>query len=254
MDKAQSQSPGTDTQPATPATMPDVQKQVNASDRGGQTAQPITIGKPAKIQPQTLEERESVKEVLQGMIATSETAEGLGKALQGVLSGVLTGANPSARVRVGNALAVALLGETWGKALEVSGMTWAALTSMRGHYKPFDALMQAVEPVAMDANKVRRIGKADSRAFDGVQRPVYQGGQLVGTVTEYSDRLAELLIKGDDPARYSPQTQGGSAAGQAGQSGPLAIQINVNLPGVMPQTVDIRQTPANIEDNEGNVA
>jgi len=29
-----------------------------------------------------------------------------------------------------------------------------------------------------------------------VLRPVYQGGFLVGYVNEYSDRLAEILLKG----------------------------------------------------------
>lgn len=38
--------------------------------------------------------------------------------------------------------------------------------------------------------------EAARRAFSGFERKVYNQGELVGTQTEYSDRLAELLLKG----------------------------------------------------------
>ncbi len=39
--------------------------------------------------------------------------------------------------------------------------------------------------------------EAYRRAHDGVERPVFQGGQLVGHTRDYSDRLMELLLKGN---------------------------------------------------------
>lgn len=41
------------------------------------------------------------------------------------------------------------------------------------------------------------------RAVDGYEEPVYQKGELVGTITRYSDRLLELRAKGLMPDRYA---------------------------------------------------
>ena len=42
-------------------------------------------------------------------------------------------------------------------------------------------------------------GEAFRRAFKGCRKPVYQGGQLVGYVKEYSDTLMSLLLKAHNP-------------------------------------------------------
>ncbi len=44
---------------------------------------------------------------------------------------------------------------------------------------------------------------AISRAVEGVEKPVYQGGVLVGTVTEYSDTLLGLMLRGKRPKVYN---------------------------------------------------
>ncbi|MCC6530941.1 MAG: hypothetical protein IT531_00190 [Burkholderiales bacterium] len=44
--------------------------------------------------------------------------------------------------------------------------------------------------------------EARRRAVDGIPNPVYQGGQRVGTVQMYSDRLLELLLRARRPAVY----------------------------------------------------
>lgn len=43
---------------------------------------------------------------------------------------------------------------------------------------------------------------AAKRAFEGVAKPVYQQGMQVGSVIEFSDTLAALLLKGSKPERY----------------------------------------------------
>ena len=54
---------------------------------------------------------------------------------------------------------------------------------------------QAVdEAIDMAADKLER--EARRRAIEGVEEPVYQGGQLVGTKMVYSDSLLSLLLKG----------------------------------------------------------
>lgn len=44
--------------------------------------------------------------------------------------------------------------------------------------------------------------EARRRAIEGTDRPVYQGGALVGLVREYSDRLLELMLKARRPDRF----------------------------------------------------
>lgn len=41
------------------------------------------------------------------------------------------------------------------------------------------------------------------RAVEGVEKPVYQGGVLVGSVTEYSDTLLGLVLRGKRPEVYN---------------------------------------------------
>ena len=43
------------------------------------------------------------------------------------------------------------------------------------------------------------------RGFEGVEKPVYQGGVLVGSVTEYSDTLAGLVMRGKRPGIYNTE-------------------------------------------------
>lgn len=43
------------------------------------------------------------------------------------------------------------------------------------------------------------------RATVGVPEPVYQRGAVVGTVTRYSDRLLEILLRANMPRKYLPK-------------------------------------------------
>ena len=49
--------------------------------------------------------------------------------------------------------------------------------------------------------------EAVRRAKKGVRRPVYQGKELVGYVSEYSDRLLMFLLKAHDPEKYADRHQ-----------------------------------------------
>ena len=44
--------------------------------------------------------------------------------------------------------------------------------------------------------------EAIRRAYEGVERPVSQGGKKVGVVQEYSDTLLIFLLKGARPNKY----------------------------------------------------
>ena len=57
-----------------------------------------------------------------------------------------------------------------------------------------DALEEAGDHLEAEARR---------RAVEGVAKPVYQGGQKVGTIREYSDVLLIFLLKGARPAKYA---------------------------------------------------
>jgi hypothetical protein len=44
--------------------------------------------------------------------------------------------------------------------------------------------------------------EAFRRAHDGTVKPIFQGGEEVGTVREYSDTLMIFLLKANDPEKY----------------------------------------------------
>lgn len=65
--------------------------------------------------------------------------------------------------------------------------------------------------------------EARRRAERGVDRPVYQGGVMVGTVTEYSDTLMSLLMKGNRPQKFN--TERHELSGPGGKAIPMAMEI-----------------------------
>jgi hypothetical protein len=86
----------------------------------------------------------------------------------------------------------------------VSLSAMAAKIDRRTHYKWLDADAAYTESFyeAGEAAADALESEARRRAVDGVERPVYQGGVMVGTVTEYSDNLLTFLLKGVRPEKY----------------------------------------------------
>ena len=66
--------------------------------------------------------------------------------------------------------------------------------------------------------------EAKRRAVNGVAKPIYQGGKLVGYQQEYSDLLLALLLKGNKRAVYSEQA---ALMLQGPDGGPATIQLVV---------------------------
>lgn len=52
---------------------------------------------------------------------------------------------------------------------------------------------------ALDIGTSALEDEARRRAFEGVEKPIYQGGSLVGQVQEYSDTLLIFLLKAHRP-------------------------------------------------------
>lgn len=67
--------------------------------------------------------------------------------------------------------------------------------------------------------------EAYRRAVEGVEEPVYQGGELVGTVRRYSDKLLEFLLRGRRPQVYREN---------AGPDAPVTIVLQSAFAGGEP--------------------
>jgi hypothetical protein len=95
---------------------------------------------------------------------------------------------------------------------------------------------QAVEQ-ALDMAADKLEAEARRRALEGVEEPVYQGGQLVGTKTVYSDSLLALLLKGRRKKVFAERIEQTGADG-----GPVKTQqvvIATGVPGQVPDLDDL---------------
>ena len=95
---------------------------------------------------------------------------------------------------------------------------------------------QAVEQ-ALDMAADKLEAEARRRALEGVEEPVYQGGQLVGTRTVYSDSLLALLLKGRRKKVFAERIEQTGADG-----GPVKTQqvvIATGVPGQVPDFDDL---------------
>lgn len=115
------------------------------------------------------------------------------------------------------------------KAAEAAGISRRILFEWR-NIDP-DFAVQWVE--AADEGVDRLEDEARRRAVDGVEKPVFQGGTLVGTITEYSDSLMALLLRGKRPETYRDNVSIKS------QSEVVSRNLNVNVDLTTMSTEDL---------------
>jgi hypothetical protein len=86
----------------------------------------------------------------------------------------------------------------------------------------------------MAADKLE--SEARRRAIEGVEEPVYQGGQLVGTRMVYSDSLLALLLKGRRKKVFAERVETTGADG-----GPVQASVTIvsGVPSVVPPADDL---------------
>ena len=96
-------------------------------------------------------------------------------------------------------------------ALAQCGRITKVCHDLRIHYPTVHALKEEDKEFKErfdEAMKQAFVGMEDEvrrRAFNGVAKPVYQGGVLVGHIQEYSDTLAQFMIRAGKPEVYSPK-------------------------------------------------
>ena len=93
------------------------------------------------------------------------------------------------------------LGETHGTvtaACRIAGISKQTAYDARKEDPEFaEAWAEAVDYVGDVLEQT-----AFQRAVQGWEEPVYQGGNLVGTIRKYSDKLLEICLKGARPEKY----------------------------------------------------
>lgn len=83
------------------------------------------------------------------------------------------------------------------------------------NWKESDAEFAKKWEVALNEASDLLEDEAKRRAYEGVKKPVYQGGKRVGYVQEYSDTLLIFLLKGAKPEKYRERFEHSGPGGGA---------------------------------------
>ena len=89
-----------------------------------------------------------------------------------------------------------------------------------------DAAFEEALSLALDRYAASLESELHSRIFHGLQRPVFQRGELVGHETLKSDRLLEVALRARLPEKYSERI-----AAKLEHSGSAGVLV---VPGAMP--------------------
>jgi hypothetical protein len=82
---------------------------------------------------------------------------------------------------------------------------------------------------AIEAGSDLMEDEARRRAVEGYDRPVYQGGELVGYVREYSDGLLQFLLKARRPDKFRDRVQQIQTGADGGPIQTTSTNMNVNV-------------------------
>lgn len=89
------------------------------------------------------------------------------------------------------------------RACELAGVSRIAAYDKRKSDPDFAIAWDSMKSIGWDAAEEEAV----RRAVEGVSKPVYQGGGLVGHVREYSDGLLQFLLRGNKKATYADRTE-----------------------------------------------
>ena len=71
------------------------------------------------------------------------------------------------------------------------------------YWRSQDAHFRKIWDEAIEAGSDVIEDEALRRAVEGVEKPVYRGGEVVGHVRDYSDAMLTMLLKARRPEKYS---------------------------------------------------
>ncbi len=88
-------------------------------------------------------------------------------------------------------------------AAEATGVSYCQVGRWKDRDEEFRQAYHEVEDKIAD----RLEKEAIRRAVEGVEEPVYYQGEVVGSITRYSDKLLTFLLKGNRPEKYMDKVQ-----------------------------------------------
>ena len=113
-------------------------------------------------------------------------------------------ADEKLRVRLQNFFQVLLEGGKHKIALENNDFTWNHIQNLRHKYTGLHELWIQCRDIGDEYRQVLRSDAAHERAVEGVEEAVFSAtGKCLGSRRVYSDRLLELLLKADNPDKFS---------------------------------------------------
>ena len=89
------------------------------------------------------------------------------------------------------------------RSAEAAGIDRKLVYERKGKDPEFNEVYEA----ALMKGRETLLEEAQRRAFDGYDKPVFQGGMRVGIIREYSDSLAAFLLKGYMPKLFKDRTE-----------------------------------------------
>ncbi len=108
------------------------------------------------------------------------------------------------RARIQNFLQVLLGGGKHKHALADNDFTWNHIQNLRHRYPGLHELWVQCRDIGDEYRQVLRSDAAHERAVEGVEEAVFSpSGKCLGSRRVYSDRLLELLLKADNPEKFS---------------------------------------------------
>jgi len=99
-----------------------------------------------------------------------------------------------------------------------------AVYSHRKKDRSFALEWDEAEAIAMDALEA----EAWRRGVDGVDRPIMHGGNQVGVVREYSDRMLEMLLRAHRPEKFNERLVASGRGGNGGD-GLMLVETKIIL-------------------------
>lgn len=131
--------------------------------------------------------------------------------------------DPRSRLQIQEAFLEAYMEHvTITKACDIIGYSRKVIYEWFSYDTQFKQAFDEAKKIAIE----RLEDEAHRRAFEGIENPVYQKGEFVGFIREYSDSLIQFLLKGHKPKIYGTDRQELSGPG----GGPIQTQdVTVNI-------------------------
>jgi hypothetical protein len=108
---------------------------------------------------------------------------------------------------------------------DATGISWADISRLSRHFPVFRELRKMATECGQKARYLALEEATLSRAYIGVEKPVYQGGQLVGHTREFANDLAKLHLQAFAPKKYgNPGGGGSSQVNISGQNVGIVVQ------------------------------